>query len=490
MSRINIKNLTFSYGNKVIFDRADFALDDCWRTGLVGRNGRGKTTLFKILIGELACDGRIDMSAQPVYFPYKTDFSGSVADVIQRVCPDSESWRAERELSLLGMDTDLPQRRFLSLSDGEKTRVLIAALFLNDDSFPLIDEPTNHLDGAARAAVAEYLKRKRGFIVASHDRAFLDICTDHTISLERDGVRVIGGGYSVWESDFTARQARDRSDNERLEKDIRRLKESAARTADWAEKTEKSKFGKASSGLSPDRGYVGHKAAKLMKRATASKSRAERAIEEKSEILKRAEKDADIAFTPLASRFKVLLRVKDLQPVYGGKPVCERLDFTVERGERVALVGGNGSGKSSVLKIITGGDISRLGRVELASGIRISYVAQSGDAELCGSLGEYARERGIDERQLCAMLDRAGFERQEMTARLETLSQGQKKKVLLFASLCESADLYIWDEPLNFTDIPTRLQIEKLIADASPTMIFVEHDETFCRNIATKRVCL
>lgn len=491
MSLINVTGLTFSYdgGYKNVFDNASFSLDTDWRLGLVGRNGRGKTTFLKLLAGEYEYSGKISASVRFTYFPYAVaDASRTVCEVLRDVCV-AEEWELLREFSYLSIDHAALYAPFCALSSGEQTKALLAGLFVDDGRFLLIDEPTNHLDAAARAVVAEYLKRKHGFILVSHDRAFLDGCVDHIMSINKTNIEVCAGTFSSWLADFERRQAFEQAQNAQLKKDIARLSAAASRTSAWADKTEASKYGKASSGLKQDKGYVGHKAAKVMRRAKAAEDRAQTAIERKSGLMKNVETSEKLKLDALDYRAERLVSVSAAEIIYDGKIVSPPVSFELLRGERVALCGGNGSGKSSVLKLILGADIAHTGAVSVASGLIISYVPQTSDG-LRGTLGEFAAERGIDRSLFTAILNKTGFGNADYDGDIAAFSQGQKKKVLIAKSLCERAHLYVWDEPLNYIDIYSRLQIERLLQEFKPTMIFVEHDRAFTEKIATKLVRL
>ena len=486
MSIIKIEDLTFAYPGSAenVFEGLNLTLDSSWRLGLVGRNGRGKTTLLCLLMGGYGYSGRIISSVGYSYFPCPVaDGTRPLAEVLRGVCPQAEDWELERELGLLGVDESALERPFETLSNGERTKALLAALFLDGGSFPLIDEPTNHLDAAGRRRVAKYLSGKRGFILVSHDRSFLDGCVDHILSLNRSGVEVRSGSFSAWMADFEARQEAELALNRRLRKDIDRLKRSAARTSEWSDRVEASKKGAA------DKGYVGHKAAKMMKRAKSIEARQQKAIEEKSGLLKNAETAETLRVAPLLHYADTLAAFTDVTIEYDGRTVCGPVSFAVRRGERVALDGGNGSGKSSLLKLLCGQDIPHTGLVRTAPGLVLSCVPQDA-AGLAGDLADYARAHGLDESLFKAILRKMDFSRVQFEKDMASFSSGQKKKVLLAKSLCEKAHLYVWDEPLNFIDIYTRMQIEQLIGASAPAMLFVEHDAAFRRAVATQTVHL
>ncbi len=489
MSLIGIKNLTFGYDGKPnIFDNASFNIDTDWKLGLVGRNGRGKTTFLNLLAGKLEYEGEITSKVRFSYFPFGIKNRARTAlDVLSEICPDAEEWEMMRELSYLNISADALYRPFDTFSGGECTKLMLAGLFLRDGNFLLIDEPTNHLDASARETVAEYLRRKKGFILVSHDRAFLDGCVDHIMSINRSDIELQSGNFSSYMENFERRQAFETAQNEKLKKDIARLTEAAKRTAEWSDRTEESKYGKTSAGLKPDRGYVGHKSAKLMKRAKVTETRVMQAAEQKAGLLRNTETVGKLKLSPLVYHSDRLLNLRDAEAVYDGRKVCLPVTFDLRRGDRIALEGENGSGKSSILKMIAGEKIDRFGEVTVASGLIISYVPQTSD-HVKGSLSEFAEERGIDESLLKAVLNKMDFRKDDFDGDISSFSEGQKKKVLIAGSLCERAHLYVWDEPLNYIDIYSRMQIENLLTEFQPTMIFVEHDKAFRNKVATRTV--
>ncbi len=474
MSMIRAEHLTFSYGGDVpVFADVSFVIDTEWKLALVGRNGSGKTTLLKLLCGQESYAGSIDAPAHFVRFPCVIDDPRlPVKALLEAIAPAAQEWEVLRELSKLALDEEVLKRSYDTLSQGEQTKIQLAALFAQGDCFPLIDEPINHLDADSRALVAAYLKRKRGFILVCHDRSVLDECADHVMALSEEGIEICRGSYSAWQESVRCRQSEEEVRNAQLKKDIRRLRDASRQAMVWSDRVEASKRGAA------DKGYVGHKSAKMMKRAKGMEARCEEAIAEKRALLRHVDKMEELKISPLRYHGDVLIRLKDAAPVYDGYTVCAPLNAVIHQGERVFINGRNGCGKSSLLRSIMGEPIAHTGSISIASGLIISYVPQD-TSFLRGRCKDRAKQLGIEESLFKALLRKMGFARAEFEKDMAGYSDGQKKKVLIAGSLCQQAHLYIWDEPLNYIDIGSRMQIETLIRQHMPTMLLVEHDRAF-----------
>jgi lincosamide and streptogramin A transport system ATP-binding/permease protein len=228
----------------------------------------------------------------------------------------------------------------------------------------------------------------------------------------------------------------------------------------------------------------------MMKRSKTIEARKDEAISQKESLLKNIDTPGGLKLSPLTHHANTLIEVRDLQIAYDEDlPLFPKLSFNVTAGERVCLSGGNGSGKSSIVRLIAGESVPHTGEIKTAGGLKISYVPQD-TSSLRGDMKAYAESCGVDITLFLAILRNLGVERAQFEIPIESSSEGQKKKILIARSLSEKAHIYIWDEPLNYIDPIARIQIEDLLAEYKPTMLFVEHDSVFISKVATRTISL
>lgn len=504
MAQINILNLTFGYEQSMenVFENISIILDTDWKLGLIGRNGKGKTTLLQLLMGNLKAQGVIVSPMEFDYFPYTIgddEIKLCAVDLLEKWKNDCELWRVCVELEKLQISQDKLFQPISTLSHGEITKIMLAVLFSGDNDFLLIDEPTNHLDNQARNVVKDYLKSKKGFIVVSHDRELLDACINHVLILNRKTIEVQSGNFSSWWENKSRKDNFARTENEKHLKEIAKLKHAAQQSALWAQKNESTKIGfnpiEEHDRSKNTRAYIGAKTKKMQSRVKQYKQRMDREIEQKEGLLQDVENPRQLKLNPLVYWKENLIDCKEYSLVYNvsAEQVINNLTFRINRGERVILHGENGCGKSSMVKSIlahaAGDDITTVikenGNLNVASGLVISYVNQD-TSFLKGNLKEFCRSRNLEISLFYAILHNLDFETSQFMKPMENFSEGQKKKVLIAASLMIPAHLYIWDEPLNYLDVFSRMQIEALILKIKPTMLIIEHDSYFREKIATK----
>lgn len=516
MSTIICRHLTFGYdgSSSNVFSDLNITIDTNWRTCVVGKNGRGKTTLLQLLNGQLTPHkGSVEHAGSTHYFPSAVaDSSLAAFDVAKmasgpytRLERDMERLlniddetalrnyiqiqdeytelggyqvdaKLSKELNSLGISNDKFDQPYEDMSGGEQTRCMLAALFIQKNGFALIDEPTNHLDEQGRRQVASYLRSKQGFLLVSHDRTFLDSCTDHVVAINADNVEVQKSSFSQWAEQFRLGLLKQEAQNADLKKEIRSLTESAGERRSGAAAREAKKSG------ALDKGFEGARAARQMKRALSIEKRVDQKIETRKVTQHNIEKQYQIKINQAAT--KGLILTANNLVVNRGRPLFRPVSFSLMSGARLAIKGRNGSGKTSLLDLLNGSAIEHSGSVSFGRGLRITRSYQQ-PLWISGSLLMHLDEAKLDQAQFRTVMATLGVRGALLEQPIENLSLGQIKKIDIARTLITPSDLILWDEPLNYIDIETREQIEVAILKNAPTMIFVEHDESFVGNIAT-----
>ena len=311
--------------------------------------------------------------------------------------------------------------------------------------------------------------------------------------LNRSTIEVQAGDFSTWWENKEKKDAFAQAENEKHLKEIGKLKAAADRSSRWADKSENTKIGfdpvREHDRSIATRSFIGAKTKKMQARVKSYEQRIDREIEDKEGLLQDIEKVTDLKICPLRFHKEVLISANDLSLRYADakEELFSGLRFQVKRGDRIILSGDNGCGKSSIIKAILNKEDPHLtisGSLDVAAGMTISYVNQD-TSFLKGSLRDFCSRRGLDESLFLAVLRQLDLGREQFAKNMEDFSEGQKKKVLVAASLITPAHLYIWDEPLNYIDVFSRMQIEKLILQYEPTMLLVEHDVRFQEKVGT-----
>ena len=343
--------------------------------------------------------------------------------------------------------------------------------------------------------------------MVSHDRDLLDACVDHILAINRNNIEVQKGNFSSWWENKQRQDAYELGENDRLKKEIGKLEAAAERTARWAAKVESSKIGfdpvKEHDRFLDTRAYMGEKSRRMQKRRKSLEQRQQSAIKKKEGLLKNIEKKIDLKIMPLEHHKETYIRFQDVSLGYEEKQVLKDVSFELRRGERLVLQGRNGCGKSSIIKAILQSDNTILlngeketavpdnlyveGNMAIAKGLKVSYINQD-TTWLAGRLETYIERTGADESLFKAILRQLDFDRVQFDKNMKEYSEGQKKKVLIASSLLTQAHLYIWDEPLNYIDVFSRMQIEELIRTYEPTMLLIEHDKKFCEEVGTRKL--
>lgn len=525
MAQIEINNLTFYYDDYYhpVFENLNVNLDTDWKMALVGRNGRGKTTLLRLLEGSLEVSrGAIKRSGTVSYFPYSVDAKFTKAfDVVKEciggLCTmemqlkqyelnpgefDTEIYfeilnqymelggyemesRIYKELSLMGLKAELLEQDFATLSGGEQTCMLIIALFLRKDAFVLLDEPTNHLDKDKKEHLKEYLKKKKGYIIASHDTVFLDAITDHILAINKVDISIEQGNYSTWRRNMELKEQFELRTRQRLMQEISQLERQSKLTRSWSDVGNTQKYA-----------YAGHARTNgtraYMRQAKAAEQQIRDNLEEKKQLLRNMEEEKQLSIYQEILEQECLLSAENISFSYEGgrEPVLEGVTLHVYPGDKIWLRGENGAGKTTLLKLLSG-KLQATG-ISYKEDLSIAYITQEpvfreGDIKsfLHEDLQEDEDYQTIYTKfmELCKLFDLP----EDFECRpLETLSSGELKKVDIAKTLARQHRLLFLDEPLNYMDVYFKAQLESALQKDELTLIFVDHNEEFGNKIANK----
>ena len=513
MIDIDVKNLkkSFEVGHDVLSDLS-FEVNAGEHVGILGANGCGKTTLFRLLTGEYAPDEgsiaihkghRIGLISQIPVYPagwttedvlreaharlramsdrlreletlMATDSSRALLDEYDRLSDDFRrlgGYDMDRERNRVANGLDIPAemraREFDKLSGGEKTRVNLARLILEDTDILLLDEPTNHLDLRATEWLEDYITHFRGTVLAiSHDRYFLDTIAQRCIEIVDGRAEFYSGNYSFY---AVERQRRFDEQLKKYEKDqakIEQLQKAAAQMHLWA--------------------FMGND--KLHKRAFSMEKRIERLSQtEKPKEAKRL----SAGFKESEFRADEVLVADNLGKGFSGRTLFSGVEFKVTGGERIAVIGDNGTGKSTLVKLIVGEEQPDTGYVRRGPAVRMAYLPQIvkfRDPNLS------AADTVIDECR-CTMqeardsLGAFGFTGEDALKAVGMLSGGEQSRLRLCILMRADVNLLILDEPTNHLDIPSREWMEDAISGYGEALLFVSHDRYFIEKFANRIWC-
>ncbi len=530
-----LRNVSLSFPDKNVLEGVSITVYPGDRISLVGENGAGKTSLFRMLKGLLSPDSGDVSFARGVRIGYlEQDFAG-MGDDPKRTCMETAlepfgpliqtekrierlafelgdagdstselleelgeaqqrfevlggyAFRARTESTLagLGLPGPLWERRVSELSAGQRVRLALARLLLEDHDLILFDEPTNHLDVPAREWLEKHLAgMDAAYIVASHDRRFLDAVSSKVAHLDRGKLSVYPGDYTAFRQQLERAEEEGWGKYEKSQKLARKLQRQAQDYQRWSDAGERKKRGAA------DKGFVSHKAAKLMKRSLAARRRMERAAES-ARTEKPFEKEAvKIEFG--LSKGRGLLRAENVVVGYSKeRPLTEKLSFGLSAGDRLAVLGPNGCGKTALLRTVLGEIPALEGDVRLAPSAKVGYFDQDNTSVPPDFTAlEAVLETGRDETLVRTVMGRMGVRRETVNKQVAKLSSGERAKVLLAGIILGDNNLLVLDEPTNYLDIETQEVLLEALTDFPGGILFVSHDRYFVEDLATGTLTL
>ena len=393
--------------------------------------------------------------------------------------------RTEAALSGLGLPESYWERDVNELSSGQKMRLALARILLDEHDLLLLDEPTNHLDVPARVWLEDHLAGLRAaYVVASHDRRFLDRVATKVAHLDRGKLTLYPGNYTAFRDQQREQTEADWSRYEKAQKNIRKLQKQAQNYQGWSNKAEAEKRGAA------DKGFIGHKAAKLMKRSVVARRRLEEAALEAKEDKPFERKPVKIDFHHSGARH--LLSAKGLAVGYDpGRPLAQNISLDLAAGDRLAVQGPNGCGKTALLRTLLKEVPPLGGDVRLHPAARVGYFDQEGHRLPRASTAlEAVLSTGRDETLCRTVLGRMTVHGETVNKPVEKLSAGERAKILLATLILDEHNLLALDEPTNHLDIETQDVLLEALLDFPGGILFISHDRHFAQSLATKTLYL
>lgn len=516
MIELSLNKVVKSFGFKRVLDEFDLELKTGERVALIGPNGSGKTTIFKMITGEESpTSGMISVrkgatlgmlsqipkkysddvtvldvlksGKQQVYdiekrlrdieaklstaTPDKLDSILKTYGELQELFENIGGYSLEADLSKVcngfKISEEMLTRKYNTLSGGEKTIVNFATLILSEPSILLLDEPTNHLDIDTLEWLEEYLANYKGSIlISSHDRYFLDRVTNKTILIDRGKSETFFGNYSYYLVENERRIMAEFAEFKDQQKQIAAMKASIKKLQE---------FGRLAS---PGGESFFKRAASIQKRL------------DNLELLDKPEekKDLPLDFQIEGRSGKDVLKIEELSAIIGDKVLFDSANLYIKFGEKACLMGKNGSGKSTLIKMILGiGDGEQLdGEIKIGSNVKIGYLPQEikFDDENATILDTARKFYSGDETHLRASLAKFLFYSDNVFKRVGSLSGGEKVRLKLFELIQKKANFLILDEPTNHIDIDTREMLEEALNEYNGTILFISHDRYFIDKVS------
>ncbi|HPM00604.1 MAG TPA: ABC-F family ATP-binding cassette domain-containing protein [Candidatus Cloacimonadota bacterium] len=535
MFTIKAEKISYKYDDAIepIINEISLDIGQNDKIALIGPNGKGKTTLIKLILKQLhPTSGTIHYPKQQINIAYmEQNFVLDEEVSVQEACRSTEIEQMERELVLLekqlehdtspclierygllqtqfieadgyhyakkcekilaglGIDASMINRKLKSLSGGEKTRVQLAKLLVNEPDLLILDEPTNHLDYEMILWLENYVKNyPKGLLFVSHDRSFIDNVANKVIVLERKGYTILKSNYSEYlktkEEEFNDQMKKY---NERQDK-ISQLKEAAAARRKWASSFQR-ETGK--EGKSYTFEMVTNPAKQMMRQAKSLEGRI-RVMQESDPIEKPwIEKKRKISFMEDSRISETVFTLKDICKSFNGKIIFNSLNLLVSKQEKIHLKGLNGSGKSTLLKMLLGEILPDSGEILYGSHVKTVYFDQElGNLDQKSTIIDFLLQFNNDHTFVRTMMACLKIEREQVYRVIGTMSTGEQVKVSLASLLVQNANVLLLDEPTNHLDIEARIALENALQEYPGTIIFVSHDRTFIKNLATRVIDL
>ena len=487
---IKLSDISKEFGDKKILNNISLILSNNHVYGLIGENGTGKTTLLKIILGQVSPDdGLVDRQREVIgYVPQNPEFpnNSSVRDYLkEKILAEDEWYKVETILAQTGLDNSILDTPSENLSGGQKTRLHLAALLLQDPSptFLLLDEPTNNLDIDGIIWLEEFITSFDGTIlIVSHDRALLDNVVDTIFEIENSVVKTYGGNYSFYqEQKEIERQAYERNFIAQQKK-IYQIEENIAAMKQRAQQGETQ--------FSSRMPYQRRKIRKSAEQAVHRQQALQKFLQSEQKLEKpETKKRYLIQLKGESHTGKTVLYAKNISKSFGNKQVLDKISLHIQSQERVWLTGKNGSGKSTLLKILTDTVEPDSGTVEIGNAVSIGYFSQEqSNLDRLHSVQEELMSLDVSQTEAYKLALRFNFKPEDLSKKLSELSMGQHVKITFAKLTYGHYNILILDEPTNHLEISTRETLEQILQEYRGALLISSHDRFFLENIQIQRI--
>jgi ATP-binding cassette subfamily F protein 3 len=524
LTLLSINSVSKSFADQVILQDISFVVSPGERVGLIGPNGSGKTTLLRLIADEDQPDRgsvfidphtRVGYLRQGLEYPIGCTLADALHDprveaatAVERLAmassfdptrlpeyqaaldrlealggyPD-QSLR-DNVLQNLGLDQVPLSMPVANLSGGQKTRLGLAKVLLGAPNLLLLDEPTNHLDLPMLEWLEEWLSGFKGAVLlVSHDRVFLDHAVNRVVYLDPQTHTIRGypGNYTAYLEQSLVEHERQLDAYKQQEAEIRRMKQDIARTMEQSRSVERS--------TTPRQPNVRRLAKKVAKKAKSREKKLDRYLEADDRVEKPKQGwQMKVDFGDLPESGKDVLRLEKVSVGYGERVLLHEVSLSIRQGERIALIGENGTGKSTLIKTIIGSLSPLAGDIRLGANVRVGYFAQEQDVLDPNSTPLLSLQATVpmNDTEARSFLHFFLFTGDQPLTPNRSLSYGERARLMLALLVAQGCNFLILDEPINHLDIPSRTQFEKALTNFEGTVLVVVHDRYFIQGFASR----
>ncbi len=479
----------------ILFQGVRLSVNAGEKVAIVGPNGAGKSLLLQILSRRLRPDsGRVVYleGIHAAFLPqdFDLDFKGTLQELLEKVSPSAPAFAIAKAMNRLGIEPVRLQQAFQTLSLGERMRGVLAALLAEEPDILILDEPTNHLDVDAKEWLEQFLSKcPEAVIFACHDRAVINEVADRILELERGSLHEFTGNYDDMVQMKSQKNAKQMSEWESHKSEDRRLRIATEALLQQATKVTKKPTGRTYDPKA--KAFYSGMQAKIDRRAKAVRSR----------VLKGREAAPDKPFLAdaLALKFPCrplrsspVLTVRGLKKSFNGIELFSNLNFSLEKGSRVAIIGPNGSGKTTLFRILLDEMPSEMGEVAWSSDAKVAKLSQARDLLDRSKSAVKALKPQSAEEELFARtaLARLGLRGDDVERPIGVLSVGERTKVEVVSMILGGANVLVLDEPTNHLDIASVEALENALVEFPGAILFTSHDRQFVERIATEVINL